>query len=259
MATLLGAHAERVTLVRELHTAKGRKAQNRFAFEGATLLEEAVRSETPIDEIFATETVYGANPLVRKLEAEGVAVYLVDDRTAGKISDLETATGLVSTTRTALEPLDALFARGGLVLVLADLNDPGNAGTLLRSAEAFGAQAVVFGRMGVDPYHPKVVRGAMGAIFRLGLAVAEAPEFRTAAEAAGVRSYGLSARGTTLDGPSLPAHCALVVGHERRGLGPWEAACAGLVSIPMAGPTESLNAAVAGSIALYEANKRPPS
>lgn len=256
MATPLGAHADRVALVRELQTAKGRKAQARFAFEGATQLEEAVRSGVRVDEIFATETVYGANPLVRKLEAEGSAVYLVDERTAGKISDLETATGLVCTTAIAFAPLPALFAGTALVLALADLNDPGNAGTLLRSAEAFGAGAVVFGRLGVDPHHPKVVRGAMGAIFRLKLAVAEAAEFGTAARDAAVPAFGLSARGGELRGHELPDRCALVVGHERRGLGPWEAACTRLVAIPMAGSSESLNAAVAGSIALYEANKR---
>ena len=78
--------------------------------------------------------------------------------------------------------------------MLADLNDPGNVGTLLRSAEAFGAGGVDPRPDGVDPYHPKVVRGAMGAIFRLPLAVASADEFALAAQAAGCRVVGLAAR-----------------------------------------------------------------
>lgn len=242
--------------MRELHTVKGRKAQQRFAFEGATQLDEAIRSATPIEEIFATETVYGSNPAIRRLEADGVPVYLVDERTAGRISDLETATGLVCAATLSLAPVADVLRDVGLVLVLADLNDPGNAGTLLRSAEAFGAGAVVFGRLGVDPYHPKVVRGAMGAIFRLKLAVAEPAEYREAARAADLSVYGLAAGGAVLEGTELPERCSLVVGHERRGLGAWEAACDALVAIPMSGPSESLNAAVAGSIALYEASRR---
>jgi TrmH family RNA methyltransferase len=256
MAKLLGAHADRVSLVRDLLALKGRKAQGLYAFEGATLLDEAVRSGTEIVEIYATESVYGGNPLVRQLEAQGTPVFLVDDRTARRISDLETPTGLICTTPLALTPLNRIFSESPLILALADLNDPGNAGTLLRSAEAFGARAIVFGRLGVDPHHPKVVRGAMGAIFRLKLAVADPKEFSAASSAAGVPAFGLCAGGGAIDGREFPARCAIVVGHERRGLGLWEAACERLVAIPMAGPTESLNAAVAGSIALYEASRR---
>ena len=256
MATRLGAHADRVSLVRELLMPKGRKAQGRFAFEGATLLDEAMRSGTRIDEIYATEAVYGANAAVRQLESHGVPVYLVDDRTIAKISDLETPTGLVCTTPLALREPGAALRASSLALALADLNDPGNAGTLLRSAEAFGADTVVFGRLGVDPYHPKVVRGAMGAIFRLKLTVADVSEFDSAAREAGLTAIGLSADGSPIDGRTMPPRCAVVVGHERRGLGPWTQACQHVVAIPMAGPTESLNAAVAGSVALYEASKR---
>lgn len=251
MATLSGAHSDRVAAARELLDAKGRRAQGRFAFEGPTLLEEAIRSNIHLDEIFATSAVYERNAHLRNLEQRGTPIHLVDERTARKISDLETPPGLVCIAPLSYAKLDALLA-DPLTLVLADLNDPGNVGTLLRSAEAFGVGGVVFGNLGVDPYHPKVVRGAMGAIFRLKLAIAEPHEFAFAAKASGAEVIGLDAGGQPLRGAPYSPRTALVVGHERRGLGPWSDVVSRRVALRMTGPTESLNAAVAGSIALYE-------
>lgn len=175
MPSRLGAHADRIGEVRDLLTVRGRREQQRFAFEGATLLDEALRSGVAIESIYATETSYEASPAIGALERDGTQIYLVDDRTAAKISDLQTPTGIVAVAPIVLASAQDLFEAPGLVLILADLNDPGNAGTLLRSAEAFGATAAVFGRFGVDPHHPKVVRGSMGAAFRLRLCVAEPP------------------------------------------------------------------------------------
>lgn len=256
MALRLGVHADRLADVRDLLTARGRREQNRFSFEGATLLEEATRSRLPIEAVYATEDAYGTNAALRGLESRGTAIYLIEERSAGRISDLDTPTGLVAVAPVRFATLDELFAEPGLVLVLADLNDPGNAGTLMRSAEAFGARGVVFGRAGVDPYHPKVVRGAMGAIFRMPLAIAEPEALAEAAQRAQASVLGLSAEGEPLDTTLFGQRSVLVVGHERRGLGPWGGVCSRQLAIPMAGLTESLNAAIAGSIALYEASKR---
>ncbi len=255
MATLTGSHAERVQRVRELHAVKGRREQGRFAFEGPTLLEEALRAGISIDELYVTDAVLAANADVRRLDREGVAVSIVDERTARRISDLETPTGLVAVTPTRLHPVPELLGYRR-ILVLADLNDPGNAGTLLRCAEAFGADGVVFGSLGVDPYHPKVVRGAMGAIFRIPLAVADPTAFAAALGGTATVAIGLDAHGEDIRSLNFPEACAIVVGHERRGLGIWEGVCARTMAIPMSGSTESLNAAIAGSIALYEAAKR---
>lgn len=249
-----GAHGERVSRLRELLTTKGRREQGRYAFEGATLLDEAVAAGIDIEEVYATERVFETNPSVAKLDALGVDVFIIDDRVATKTSDLETPTGLVAVTPTRFAPLQTLL-RGRLTLILADLNDPGNAGTLLRSAEAFGVTGVVFGRFGVDPYHPKVVRSSMGAIFRTPLAVASPDDAQPVLSALGSRTAGLMARGERIGASALAAVSVLIVGHERHGLGTWEALCNRRLAIPMAGGVESLNAAVAGSIALYEASK----
>jgi len=244
-------HSERLAEVRRLSSVKGRAEAGRFAFEGPTLLAEARAAGLPLEAIYATENAYAAAPLLGELEAAGTPVFLVDDRAARKISDLETPTGIVAVTPLRLRP-PAELMRGG-ALVLADLNDPGNAGTLLRSAEAFGASGAIFGSLGVDPFHPKVVRAAMGALFRLPLAGAGPEEVQAAARAAGVPVFGLAAGGEPLAHSTFPPDFVLVVGHERHGLGRWESLCDRIVGIPMRGPSESLNAAVAGSIALYEA------
>ena len=185
-----------------------------------------------------------------------MTTYLVDERTFAKFSDVETPTGVLAVADLAYTSLDALFDRPGIVPVLADLNDPGNVGTLLRSAQAFGAGGVILGSAGVDPYHPKVVRAAMGAIFRLKLAVAEPEDLALAAKVAEATIVGLAAEADGLEALASAEKIALVVGHERRGLARWEGVCARRAGIPMPGQADSLNAAVAGSIALFAWSQR---
>jgi len=252
MATRLGAHAARLSAVRALRTVKGRREQQRFAFEGATLLEEAASADFPVAELYATPSAYDATPLLRELEKRGTPAFVVSEDAIGGISDVATPSGIVAVAPIRLRTLAAIFG-SDRSLVLADLNDPANAGTLLRSADAFGTAGVAFGRLGVDPYHPKVVRGSMGAVFRLTIGVADADDAAAAAVAAGVSLVGLAAAGTPLVQERFSPPFALVVGHERRGLGAWERHCNRVLAIPMNGPAESLSAAVAGSIALYEA------
>jgi TrmH family RNA methyltransferase len=256
MGEPLGAHAPRLASVASLLTTKGRHLSGRFSFEGQTLLEEARRSAIPIEELYATPAAYEASSLVRDLDRSGTPTFTISERSAKKLSDLDSPPGIVAVAPMRLQPLEALLRTDGTLLVLADLNDPGNAGTLLRSAEAFGCAGVIFGRSGVDPYHPKVVRAAMGAIFRVPLALAELASLEEGSARHGRRWTGLAADGEPLDSAAWERPAGLVVGQERRGLGSWRRICERQVAIPMPGPTESLNAAVAGSIALYEASRR---
>lgn len=237
---------------------KGRREQGRFAFEGATLLAEAAAADFGVEELYVTEQAYGSIPLLREIEAAGTPVFIAAQSAAANLSDVATPTGIVAVSELRICPLAELFSGQGPLLVLADLNDPANAGTLLRSADAFGAQALVFGRLGVDPYHPKVVRGSMGAIFRVRVGVAGPEELAQAARFAGVQVIGLTSAGDPIAQEQWHGRQALVVGHERRGLGEWEAACERTLSIPMRGHAESLSAAVAGSVALYEATRGLP-
>jgi RNA methyltransferase, TrmH family len=255
VATRIGNRAERLAAVRALRTVKGRREQERFAFEGPTLLAEAAAADFPIAELYATQQAYESTLQVRELEAAGVPVFIAADPAAATLSDVATPSGIVAVSPICLLPLAALLRGRSPILILGDLNDPANAGGLLRSADAFGAGGVVFGRLGVDPYHPKVVRGSMGAIFRLDIGVAEPLQLGEAARLAELRVLGLASSGAPIAGERWQGRQALVVGHERRGLGPWERVCDSVLSIPISGQAESLSAAVAGSIALYEATR----
>jgi TrmH family RNA methyltransferase len=258
MAIEVGRNARRLAGIVALKTVKGRRERGRFLFEGGVLLAEAQRSGTPIEEVYATQAAFETTPIVRDLDAAGTPTFLVDERTAGRLSDVEAPSGIVAVAPMRFAGLAEIVRDDGVVVVLADLNDPGNAGTLLRSADAFGALGIVCGGLGVDPYHPKVVRAAMGAVFRVRLARAQPPELAAAARSGGFTVLGLAPGGESIAAVVWPARTALIVGHERRGLGAWAALCERYVGIPMHAPSESLNAGTAGSIALYEAAKNRP-
>ncbi|MBV9719154.1 MAG: RNA methyltransferase [Candidatus Eremiobacteraeota bacterium] len=255
MAAPLGRHAQRLRAAAALRSVKGRREQRRFRFEGATLLGEAAAAGFPILELYATQAAYESTPLLRRLEDDGTPLFIADEGALAAISDVTTPTGIVAVGPIRLTPPGALFTLGTPILMLADLNDPANAGTLLRAADAFGAPGILFGSHGVDPYHPKVVRGSMGALFRLAVSVADATEARHGASLAKVRMVGLAAGGPDLREETWQGPVALVVGNERRGLGEWGDLCERVLAIAMPGRAESLSAAVAGSIALYEASR----
>jgi len=251
MATRLGGKAERLTHVRALRTVKGRREQRRYAFEGATLLADAWAAKLPIEELYLTHDAYEATPLARELDRAGIPCYLVEPRTAQSISDLDSPSGILAVTPIRPAPLEELLRLPGPLLLLADLNDPANAGGLLRSTDAFGCRGVLFGTLGVDPYHPKVVRGSMGAAFRLALASIEPEELGARLQSSGRTLLGLEAGGDDIATETFAQDAVLAVGHERHGLGRWQALCNRLLAIPMIGQTESLSAAVAGSIGLF--------
>ncbi|HEX3467695.1 MAG TPA: RNA methyltransferase [Candidatus Elarobacter sp.] len=254
MPTELGPHHRRIAAVRELRTPRGRRAEQRYAAEGATLLAEAERSGVRPVEIYVTPAAL-AELDAAHWEAGGSPVYVVPERAFARLSDLETPSGLLAIFALPADDPAAVLARPGLVLLLAGVNDPGNAGTLVRSAEAFGAAGVLFGRGGADPFAPKVVRAAMGTGFRLSLATVGPDEVVAAARAAGRPIVAADVEGEPLDEATLPAGAVIAIGNERRGVRDWLPAWDRAVRIPQRGAVESLNAAVAGSIVLYVASR----
>ena len=145
-----------------------------------------------------------------------------------------------------------------MLLVLDDLDDPGNAGTLVRSAEAFGARGVCFGPASVEPYNDKLVRATMGSIFRVPIVrYREWSELEHALATARIQAVGAAAGAADIRSVALGERVALVLGNERRGV---EAlppnALEHIVGIPQRPAADSLNVAVAGSILLYELSRR---
>jgi TrmH family RNA methyltransferase len=228
--------------------------------DGPTLLAEALDAGVPLDEVLAEPGAPG--DLLAAVADAGATVRHVAEGVLARATDTVTPQPVAAIARLADVDLDeALGGLGtptqpGLVLVLVGVNDPGNAGTLLRSAEAAGAGAVVFCDDAVDPYNPKCVRGAAGALFRLRVVRTTTSAAAVAAlRAHGIRSLGTVAReGTPYDAVDLTGPTAVVLGSEAHGLPPsLQAGLDALVTIPMRGGAESLNVGMAGTIICFEA------
>jgi TrmH family RNA methyltransferase len=240
-------------VVRSLLRRKGRREHGLFLIEGPSLLEEALNSRLAVLEVRATaEAGEGAAPLMRRAQTAGAELIEISTRALDRISDLESSPGIIAVARMQGRPLPELLGLPGLLLVLAGVADPGNAGTLVRSAEAFGAAGIIFGEGGVEPYHPKVVRAAMGSLFRLPHGTAAADELLAAASMATRPVVATGREGTPLPEFAFPLNPIVAVGSERGGVGAWLPRWDASVAIPHAGPTESLNAGVAGAIVLYQ-------
>jgi TrmH family RNA methyltransferase len=253
--TPLSPQNPRVQRVHDLRFPRTRRERRRFTFEGPTLLAEARRSGIEIEELYGTDAALEKHAgAIAELESAGIPVFAIPERTLARLSDVETPPGLLAVAFRPEQSAAAILARPGLVLLLAAVNDPGNAGTLLRSAEAFGAAGVLCGHGGADPYAPKVVRAAMGSLFRLPVATAGAEELLAAAAAGGRPIVAATLDGEPLAGAAIPANAILAIGNERHGVGGFLPRWDRSIRIEQAVSTESLNAAVAGSILLYAAS-----
>ena len=223
-----------------------------FLVEGPRALADALEAGAPIVDVFATE------PGAQTLPAGYERVTLVGDRVMRLLSDSATPQGVVAVAQAPRAPLDVLTS-SDLSLILADVRDPGNAGTLVRSAAAAGAGAVVFAEGSVDPFGPKTVRASAGALFLVPIVTGvDVGEAVSAARAAGVQVLGADATGgSDLDAADLSRPTAFVLGNEAWGFGAGlRTILDGTVAIPMPGRTESLNVGIAGSILLFEAVRR---
>ena len=245
---------ERVKYVHALSRRKTRQEQERFVVEGLRLVEEAIRANVRPDFLLYTvELDERGKKLVERLHASGVVCLDVTPGVIKFCSETETPPGILAVLPFANS---ALPLRPSLSVVADALRDPGNLGTLLRTAAAAGADEVLLGPGTVDVYNPKVVRGAMGAHFRLPAAPMTWPAI--ASHLSGLPIWLADTRGAV---PYLQVDwtrpCALIVGGEAEGASPEaEKLAAGRVSIPMQRGVESLNAAVAAAVILFEVQRQ---
>jgi RNA methyltransferase, TrmH family len=231
-----------------------RSAEGAFVIDGPTLLRDALDAGVPLDEVVA-EAQCPADLLARAAEA-GATVRSVDDGLLARVTDTVTPQPVAAIARFAdVAPATAAAAAGPLALVLVGVRDPGNAGTLLRSAEAAGAGAVLFCDGSVDPYGPKCVRASAGSVFRVAVTRSGgAVEALACLASAGLATLATVARGArSYDQVDLADPVALVLGNEAHGLpGDVGVRVERAVSIPMVGRTESLNVGMAGTILCFE-------
>lgn len=255
---LLTERSARVAAAVKLQRHVGRRRTGRFLAEGPNLVEAAARRGL-VRDVFATEVAQQRNAaLLAALAAAGCPVHPVTERAAKALSDTVTPAGLVAVCETPQTRLrDLLTGRPALVAVAVGIGEPGNAGTLIRLADALGAAGVILGGHSVDPYNGKCLRASAGSIFSVPVVVE--PDIRAAVDA--LRAAGLQLLATTVDGETrldeatdlLGAPTAWLFGPESHGL-PTEIAAAAdhRMRIPMAGGAESLNVASAAAICLYQ-------
>ena len=235
----------------KLHRHVGRRRAARFLAEGPNLVEAALRRGL-VSEVFVTESALSRFGSM----LTDVSVHVVTERAAKALSDTVTPVGLVavcSVPETAIG--DVLAGSPRLVAVAVEISEPGNAGTLIRIADAMGADAVVLAGHSVDPYNGKCLRASVGSIFSVPVVT----EADAGAAVAALRGAGLQVLATTVDGEvsleaaDLSGPTAWLFGPEAHGL-PTELAAMAThrVRIPMPGNAESLNVASAASICLYQ-------
>ncbi|MBR6704412.1 MAG: RNA methyltransferase [Lachnospiraceae bacterium] len=182
---------------------------------------------------------------------------LVSPGVMEKMSDTKTPQGILALVRMAPSSLSDFGP--GPVLILEDLQDPGNIGTLFRTAEAAGAGGIILSEGCADPYSPKVLRATMGAVFRMPFVISgDLKETARQLKADGFAVYAAHLKGEDLYAEAaFPEKCAFLLGNEGNGLSDEVSALADrLIRIPMEGRTESLNVAVAGALLLYEARRQ---
>ncbi|WP_432479093.1 TrmH family RNA methyltransferase [Nocardioides sp. GXQ0305] len=263
----LAAGSARVKEARRLSRRPARAERRLFladgpkAVEGAlgTLIEDA--GPPLVVEVFATPAATTSFPaLVRLADSYGIPWTLVDDRAIAGLSDSVTSAGVVAVCRFLDRPVDDVVGGGDLVVLAADVRDPGNAGTLVRTADAVGATGVVLAGHSVDAYNPKTVRATVGSLFHLPVALAPDPAAAvrsaraaglTVLAADGAGEVDLFAADELVRGP-----VAWLFGNEAWGLPAELAALADhRVAIPIPGRAESLNLATAAAVCLYATSR----
>ena len=259
----LTSGSTRVKEARKLSRRSVRTERRLFLADGPNAVEAALARPACVVEVFATpEATQRYAALATASTSAGHAWALVDERALASLSDSVTPAGVVAVCRFLERSLtDLLAAAPRLVAVCADVRDPGNAGTVMRCADAAGADLVVLAGTSVDAYNPKTVRATAGSLFQVPLAVEpDAAGVVRALQAAGLTVLATAGDGEVslfdadapFDGPT-----AWLFGNEAHGLPQDLAVLADhRVSIPIRGRAESLNLSTAAALCLYESARR---
>lgn len=244
--------------IRRLYRRQYRERRGLFVIEGMRLVREAVSSSIRLKRVLVTDAFLARGEgkrLSEMLEELGVELVLVNEEVLADIADTESPQGVLAVCGIdEYEDIGALLATGDLFTIVDGVREPGNLGTIIRTADAAGARAVFVTRGTVDPYNPKVVRASMGSIFHIPVVGVESLDrVIEALRVEGARTIAGDARASKpLYSLDLTGRVAIVVGNEARGSPEASRLADEVVAIPVVGRSESLNVAVAASIMLYE-------
>jgi TrmH family RNA methyltransferase len=254
------ASTARLKAARRLTKRALRQRERAFLAEGPQAVSEALATGAAVSDLFITAPAQAHHAaLVAAAADAGVDVQLVSGEVMAELAQTITPQGLLAVCGFVDVPLERVAgARPALVAVLANVRDPGNAGTVLRTADAAGADAVIFADASVDPYNGKCVRASAGSLFHLPVVVGpRLPEVVAALRASGLRVLAADGRaGGTLHEPraqaALREPTAWLFGNEAWGLPADLLALADeSIAVPIYGRAESLNLAAAAAVCLY--------
>lgn len=257
MGSPLAKHHQKVKRLRRLVGRRSaRQAERAFVLEGAKVIAEALDAGAHVEALYVGPGA--ADPVVTRAFDAGIRVFELAPGVMEYVADTVTPQPVIAVAGYVDVPLDAVLGAAFLV-VCVDVRDPGNAGTVLRSAEASGVGAVVCCDGSVDLYNPKTVRASAGALFHVPVVAGGNPvEVLQRIGESGFRRLGTSARdGDDYTATDLTVKTALVLGNEAHGL-PAELASLldGRLTIPMEGRTESLNVGMAAAVLCFEAARQ---
>jgi RNA methyltransferase, TrmH family len=259
-----GRHNPLVKVLRQAFAHAERSEEGDCAIDGLRIVEEAIRSGLRFRAVFFRESDQERADRVLPQIGAQVETLLLPDKLFDSVVPSESPQGVVALVRIKESSLNDLLERSGVgpIVVVAGLQDPGNLGTIFRSAEAFGSAGIVLGEGTVSPFNSKVLRAAAGSLFRLPFVIAKSAggleEISAQMAKREVRLIATSShKGTPLDQANLTGTVAIFIGSEGSGLPrPLLARMQETVAIRHAPQVESLNAGVAGSIVLYEAARQ---
>jgi len=242
---------------RALQRRRNRAETGQFLVEGRQAVREALGAPGAVESLYVRwDAALDNTDLLDEAKASGVPFFALSEQNLATLTDTVTPQGVVAVANKIDVGLDSLPSAPSLVVICAQVRDPGNAGTVIRCADAFGADAVVVSSDSVDVYNPKVVRASVGSLFHLPLVVGvELSEAIDACRARGMQVFGADGE-ARLDlaglGGRLAEPTAWVMGNESWGLpAEYLELVDQTVSVPMYGRAESLNLATAAAVCLY--------
>jgi TrmH family RNA methyltransferase len=255
----LGARHRQVRRLRALNRDRqARAAEAAFVLEGPRLIAAVLDRHATLEAVYFGYRARAAfAPLADRLDAAGVPTHDLKEGVLEKIGVTRTPQPVLGVAPIPAPALDAVVPTGD-VLVAVDVGDPGNLGTMIRSAEAAGAAAVLVTGDSVDPYNPKAVRASAGALVGVPIVTVGDPVVALDALGQGRRRLGTATRaGRALTDADAATPVAVVVGNEARGLDTsLEDHLDGVVTLPMHGDAESLNVAMAATVVLFDLDRR---
>jgi TrmH family RNA methyltransferase len=259
MNTITSSQNHIIKEIRALSNKKYREEKKLYFIEGIRFVEEALKENMEFDKILISEKFAdskGGQEFCSKIMLSGYDTYLLSEKLFKDVSETESPQGILAVLKTSQYDLNGIIKDKNFILILESLQDPGNMGTIIRTADAAGITGIVMSKGCVDIYNPKVLRSTMGSVFRVPFCICE--DISDTIKL--IRSKGIKVYAAHLKGKvdyfeaDLKENIAIIVGNEANGISDTTAESSDmLLRIPMFGRIESLNASVAASLLMYEA------